>query len=56
MDERVLWWELDKIAVRESTRGRNMEKADAAENMMKWLKKPSHEQCQQMYIKDQSGE
>ena len=47
--EKLLWWELDKIAVRESNPGMNMKKAEAAENMMKFLEHPTHEECRRQY-------
>ena len=52
MDEKRLWWELDKIAVYESSPGGNEKKAAAAENMARYLKKPSHEECHRMWIED----
>jgi asparagine synthetase A len=50
--EKLLWWELDKIAVRESSMGMNIDKANAAENIMKFLEKPTHEECQWQYRLD----
>lgn len=52
MDEERLWFELDKIANREAGVGGNKEKSDAAENMMRFLEKPTPEECRQMYIED----
>jgi len=47
--EKLLWWELDKIAVHESEIGGNMEKADAAENMMRFLEAPTPEECRKQW-------
>jgi len=53
--ENILWWEMDKIAVKysnpvpESTREERLKKAVAAEVMMGYLQKPTHEWCQQKY-------
>lgn len=49
MDEKRLWFELDKIATVEAGAGMNMAKSDAAVAMMKFLERPSHEECRQMY-------
>ena len=51
MDEEELWWELDKIAVSESAKG-NHEKADAAGNLIKYLKAPSHMRCKELFERD----
>jgi len=53
--ENELWWQLDKIAVKysnpvpESSREERLKKAEAAENMMRHLQKPTHEWCQEKY-------
>jgi len=52
MDETRLWFELDKIATRESGCGGNIAKSNAAITMMKFFRKPSFEECRQMYIED----
>jgi hypothetical protein len=52
MDEKRLWFELDKIAVKESCCGNITDKCNAAVAMMKHLERPSHEECRQMYIED----
>ena len=52
MDEKRLWFDLDKIATIEAGCGGNMAKSDAAEAMMRFLEKPSYEECRQMYIED----
>lgn len=47
LSEKRLWWEMDKIAVRESGPNpamANMPKANAAENMMRYLEKPTKEE------------
>jgi len=54
MDEERLWFELDKIATVEAGTGGNKDKSNAAVAMMRWLKRPSHEQCRQMFIEDGS--
>jgi hypothetical protein len=48
--EKLLWWELDKIAVKFTNS--NSAKSDAAENMMKFLEKPNHDECQNQYDYD----
>jgi len=52
MDEKRLWFELDKIATVEAGPGMNMAKTNAAVCMMLYLEKPSPEECRQMYIED----
>lgn len=53
--ENRLWWELDKIAVCNSecvpasTQMKRREKASAAENMMRYLHKPTPEWCRMKY-------
>ena len=51
MEEKRLWFELDKIAVRETGRAwGNLKKADAAVDMMRFLEKPSPEECRRLFI------
>jgi len=54
MEEERLWFELDKIAVAETSPGlgRTSKKGEAALNMMEHLTKPSPERCRQMYVED----
>lgn len=56
--ENNLWWEMDKIAVKYSnpvptdTAEERLKKAVAAELMMSFLEKPTHEWCQEKYKKE----
>ena len=52
VDEKRLWFELDKIVVKETACGKETDKCRAAINMMKFLERPGHEECRQMYIED----
>jgi hypothetical protein len=52
MEEKRLWYELDKIAVAESGLGGNIEKANAAENLMKFLDKPTHTECREWWDRE----
>jgi hypothetical protein len=59
IDEKRLWWALDKIAVKcsaDSMRGPDIAeqeyakaKADAAEEMMEYLERPTPEECRRWY-------
>lgn len=57
--ENLLWWEMDKIAVEysnripKSTQKARLLKANAAENMMRFLQKPTHEWCRAKYEQEQ---
>jgi len=48
MNEKRLWFKLDKIATLEAFLGGNKAKSDAAEAMMTFLEKPSAEEYRQM--------
>jgi hypothetical protein len=56
--ENLLWWELDKIAVEQSiptpldTGAERKKKADAAESMMRFLRKPTPDWCRKQYQAD----
>jgi len=54
ISEKRLWYELDKIATIEAEAGANMAKSNAAANMMKFLKKPSHTEIHRMWVDDGS--
>ncbi len=45
MTEERLWFVLDQLASRESGIGGDHAKSDAAESLMRLLRKPSHDQC-----------
>ena len=59
--ENLLWWELDKIAVKggnpfpKNTWVERSKKADAAENMMRHLQRPTPEWCRERYHKEQTS-
>lgn len=52
--EKLLWWELDKLCVKDSAASRR-DRVDLATNLMRLLEKPSPEECRQQYRMENGG-